>query len=169
MCSTRPRTRPWGTYRTQEERDTVKVIDVGGIRLAVLAYIRHERSAEGRESVLRQCFTTDYMTNCGVIDYELLKNDFASRPSDRRGRHRGLYALGTGIRDLLRPAARAGRFSVRERRNACASVAMSMPQPMELRELPDGRTRLSVLLSRAIGSPTSTTATPFTAAGQPSS
>ena len=27
-----------GTYRTQQERDTVKIIDVGGIKLAMLAY-----------------------------------------------------------------------------------------------------------------------------------
>ena len=27
-----------GTYRTQQERDAVKIIDVGGIKLAMLAY-----------------------------------------------------------------------------------------------------------------------------------
>ncbi len=34
-------------YRTQEERDTVKVIDVGGIRLAVLAYTYGTNGCEG--------------------------------------------------------------------------------------------------------------------------
>ena len=67
-----------GTYRTQEERDTVKVIDVGGIRLAVLAYTYGTNGLPKDEHpYCVNVFTTDYMTNCGVIDYELLKSDLA--------------------------------------------------------------------------------------------
>ena len=67
-----------GTYRTQEERDTVKVIDVGGIRLAVLAYTYGTNGLPKDEHpYCVNVFTTDYMTNCGEIDYELLKSDLA--------------------------------------------------------------------------------------------
>ena len=67
-----------GTYRTQEERDAVKVIDVDGIRLAVLAYTYGTNGLPKDEHpYCVNVFTTDYMTNCGVIDYELLKSDLA--------------------------------------------------------------------------------------------
>ena len=44
-----------GTYRTQQERDTVKIIDVGGIKLAMLAYtFSTKRPAGGQRAPVQR-------------------------------------------------------------------------------------------------------------------
>lgn len=131
-----------GTYRTQEERDTVKVIDVGGIRLAVLAYTYGTNGLPKDEHpYCVNVFTTDYMTNCGVIDYELLKSDLA------RARQTDADAIAVfmhwGQEYATSPSAQQRELADFLFENGATLVLgghVHVPQPMELRELPDGRT-----------------------------
>ena len=131
-----------GTYRTQEERDTVKVIDVGGIRLAVLAYTYGTNGLpKGEHPYCVNVFTTDYMTNCGVIDYELLKSDLA------RARQTDADAIAVfmhwGQEYATSPSAQQRELADFLFENGATLVLgghVHVPQPMELRELPDGRT-----------------------------
>ena len=131
-----------GTYRTQEERDTVKVIDVGGIRLAVLAYTYGTNGLPKDEHpYCVNVFTTDYMTNCGEIDYELLKSDLT------RARQTDADAIAVfmhwGQEYATSPSAQQEELADFLFENGAALVLgghVHVPQPMELRELPDGRT-----------------------------
>lgn len=131
-----------GTYRTQEERNTVKVIDVGGIRLAVLAYTYGTNGLPKDEHpYCVNVFTTDYMTNCGVIDYELLKSDLA------RARQTDADAIAVfmhwGQEYATSPSAQQRELADFLFENGATLVLgghVHVPQPMELRELPDGRT-----------------------------
>ena len=131
-----------GTYRTQEERDAVKVIDVDGIRLAVLAYTYGTNGLPKDEHpYCVNVFTTDYMTNCGVIDYELLKSDLA------RARQTDADAIAVfmhwGQEYATSPSAQQRELADFLFENGATLVLgghVHVPQPMELRELPDGRT-----------------------------
>ena len=126
-----------GTYRTQEERDTVKVIDVGGIRLAVLAYTYGTNGLPKDEHpYCVNVFTTDYMTNCGEIDYELLKSDLA------RARQTDADAIAVfmhwGQEYATSPSAQQRELADFLFENGATLVLgghVHVPQPMELREL----------------------------------
>lgn len=69
-----------GSYRTQEERDEhsgVVLADVGGIRVAFLAYTYGTNGipvAEGKEFSLNR-FNIDYTTNMSTPDYDLMQAD----------------------------------------------------------------------------------------------
>lgn len=69
-----------GSYRTQEERDGhsgVVLADVGGIRVAFLAYTYGTNGipvAEGKEFSLNR-FNLDYTTNMSTPDYDLMTAD----------------------------------------------------------------------------------------------
>lgn len=64
-----------GTYRTQQERDTVKIIDVGGIKLAMLAYTFSTNGlpVDSEHPYSVSVYTTDYMTDCSAVDYDLIQ------------------------------------------------------------------------------------------------
>ena len=131
-----------GTYRTQEERDSVKVVDVGGIRLAFLAYTYGTNGLPKDEHpYCVNIFTTDYMTNCSEIDYDLLKSDLA------RARQTDADAIAVfmhwGQEYATSPSAQQRELADFLFENGATLVLgghVHVPQPMELRELPDGRT-----------------------------
>ena len=66
-----------GTYRTQQERDTVKIIDVGGIKLAMLAYTFSTNGlpVDSEHPYCVSVYTSDYMTDCSAVDYDLIQSD----------------------------------------------------------------------------------------------
>lgn len=66
-----------GTYRTQQERDTVKIIDVGGIKLAMLAYTFSTNGlpVDSEHPYSVSVYTSDYMTDCSAVDYDLIQSD----------------------------------------------------------------------------------------------
>lgn len=72
-----------GTYRTQEERDEtggVVLADVGGIKVAFLAYTYGTNAipvSQGKEFSIN-LFNLDYMTNLSEPDYELMAADIAA-------------------------------------------------------------------------------------------
>ena len=72
-----------GTYRTQEERDEssgVVLADVGGIRVAFLAYTYGTNGIpvkEGKEFSLNR-FNKDYTTTMSTPDYTLMEADIAA-------------------------------------------------------------------------------------------
>lgn len=71
-----------GTYRNQAQRDAgngVSVADVGGIKVAFLAYTYGTNAvpvAEGKEFCIN-IYNIDYMTNLSEPDYELMAADLA--------------------------------------------------------------------------------------------
>lgn len=131
-----------GTYRTQEERDSVKVVDVGGIRLAFLAYTYGTNGLPKDEHpYCVNIFTTDYMTNCSEIDYDLLKSDLdRAKQTDADAiavyMHWG-QEYATSPSDQQRELA---DFLFENGATLVLGGHVHVPQPMELRELPDGRT-----------------------------
>lgn len=72
-----------GSYRTQEERDAnngIVVADVGGIRVAFLAYTYGTNAipvSEGKEFSIN-IFNRDYLTDLSDPDYALLEEDLAA-------------------------------------------------------------------------------------------
>lgn len=131
-----------GTYRTQEERDSVKVVDVGGIRLAFLAYTYGTNGLpKDKHPYCVNIFTTDYMTNCSEIDYDLLKSDLdRAKQTDADAiavyMHWG-QEYATSPSDQQRELA---DFLFENGATLVLGGHVHVPQPMELRELPDGRT-----------------------------
>lgn len=72
-----------GTYRTREEREAdhgIVVADVGGIRVAFLAYTYGTNAipvSEGKEFSIN-IYNKDYLTNLSEPDYDLLRADMAA-------------------------------------------------------------------------------------------
>lgn len=72
-----------GSYRTQEEREEnngIVVADVGGIKVAFLAYTYGTNAipvAEGKEFSIN-IYNKDYLTNLSEPDYELMEQDLAA-------------------------------------------------------------------------------------------
>ena len=131
-----------GTYRTQEERDTVQVIDVGGIRLAMLAYTYSTNGLPvGEHPYCVSLYTTDYMTDCAVVDYDRIRADL------ERARQTDADAIAVymhwGQEYSTTPSAQQQKLADFLFDNGVTLVLgghVHVPQPMELRRLPDGRT-----------------------------
>lgn len=131
-----------GTYRTQEERDTVKVIDVGGIKLAVLTYTYGTNGLpKGDHPYCVNTYTTDYMTNCAEVDYDLILSDM-ERAKQTDADAIAVYMhwgneYSTAPSDQQRELA---DFLFDNGATLVLGGHVHVPQPMELRELADGRT-----------------------------
>ena len=82
-----------GTYRTQQERDTVKIIDVGGIKLAMLAYTFSTNGlpVDSEHPYCVSVYTSDYMTDCNAVDYDLIQSDLDKAGSPVRMRSPCMY------------------------------------------------------------------------------
>ena len=55
----------------------MKIIDVGGIKLAMLAYTFSTNGlpVDSEHPYSVSVYTTDYMTDCSVVDYDLIQSD----------------------------------------------------------------------------------------------
>ncbi|RHV73753.1 hypothetical protein DXB06_09260 [Butyricicoccus sp. OF13-6] len=97
-----------GTYRTQQERDTVKIIDVGGIKLAMLAYTFSTNGlpVDSEHPYSVSVYTTDYMTDCSAVDYDLIQSDLDRRGSPVRMRSPCMYTGATSTTPS-RPSSRS--------------------------------------------------------------
>lgn len=131
-----------GTYRTQEERDTVKVVDVGGIRLAILGYTYGTNGLPlGEHPYSVNVYTTDYLTNCSQVDYDRIAADLA------RAKQTDADAIAVfmhwGQEYSRTPSDQQKELADFLFENGATLVLgghVHVPQPMELRQLPDGRT-----------------------------
>lgn len=131
-----------GTYRTQAERDTVKVIDVGGIRLALLSYTYGTNGMPlGDYPYSVSVYTTDYMTNCSQVDYDMISADL-ERAKQADADAIAVY-MHWGQEYSRTPSAQQEELADYLFENGATFVLgghVHVPQPMELRELSDGRT-----------------------------
>ncbi len=131
-----------GTYRTQEERDAMKIIDVGGIRLALLAYTYGTNGMpKGDHPYSVNVYTTDYMTNCSEVDYDLIRGDL-DRAKQTDADAIAVY-MHWGQEYATTPSAQQEELADFLFENGATLVLgghVHVPQPMELRALPDGRT-----------------------------
>lgn len=131
-----------GTHCTQAERDAVKVIDVGGIRLALLAYTYGTNGMPLNEHPYSvNVYTTDYLTDCSEVDYDMISADL----------ERAMRADADAIAVYMHWGQEYSR-TPSEQQTALADFLFEngatlvlgghvhVPQPMELRQLPDGRT-----------------------------
>lgn len=131
-----------GTHRTQEERETIKVIDVGGIRLAMLGYTYGTNGLPlGEHPYSVNVYTTDYMTNCSQVDYDMIAADL------ERAKQTGADAIAVymhwGQEYSRTPSDQQKELADFLFENGATLVLgghVHVPQPMELRTLPDGRT-----------------------------
>ena len=132
-----------GTYRTQQERDTVKIIDVGGIKLAMLAYTFSTNGlpVDSEHPYCVSVYTTDYMTDCSAVDYDLIQSDL-----DKAGQS-GADAIAVyvhwGNEYHTEPSEQQEQLADYLFAHGATLVLgghAHVPQPMELRTLPDGRT-----------------------------
>ena len=73
-----------GTYRTQQERDTVKIVDVGGIKVAFLGYTYGTNGLPlGDTPYAVNVYTNDYMTETQDVKYDQIKTDLeAAKAAD---------------------------------------------------------------------------------------
>ena len=135
-----------GTYRTQQERDTVKIIDVGGIKLAMLAYTFSTNGlpVDSEHPYCVGVYTSDYMTDCSAVDYDLIQSDL-----DKAGQS-GADAIAVyvhwGNEYHTEPSEQQEQLADYLFAHGATLVLgghAHVPQPMELRPH-----RLSVLLSR---------------------
>ena len=104
-----------GTYRTQQERDTVKIIDVGGIKLAMLAYTFSTNGlpVDSEHPYCVSVYTSDYMTDCSAVDYDLIQSDLDKGGAVRCGCDRRVCTLGKRVpHRAVRAAEAAGRLPV---------------------------------------------------------
>ncbi len=55
----------------------MKIIDVGGIKLAMLAYTfgTNGLPVDSEHPYCVSVYTTDYMTDCSAVDYDLIQSD----------------------------------------------------------------------------------------------
>lgn len=135
-----------GSYRTQEERDAgsgIVVADVGGISVAFLAYTYGTNGIPVREenSFSLNLFNTDYTTTMSTLDTELLEADMAEARS-----------LGTDLIAVMIHWGVEYQTTENSYQNQVADFLFAQGadlilgghphvlQPMELRELEDGRT-----------------------------
>ena len=132
-----------GTYRTQQERDTVKIIDVGGIKLAMLAYTFSTNGlpVDSEHPYCVSVYTSDYMTDCSAVDYDLIQSDL-----DKAGQS-GADAIAVyvhwGNEYHTEPSEQQEQLADYLFAHGATLVLgghAHVPQPMELRTLPDGRT-----------------------------
>ena len=74
----------------------MKIIDVGGIKLAMLAYTFSKTAcrwtASTRTSV--SVYTSDYMTDCSAVDYDLIQSDLDKAGQSGAGCDRRVCTLG---------------------------------------------------------------------------
>ena len=132
-----------GTYRTQEERDAVKIIDVGGIKLAMLAYTFSTNGlpVDSDHPYCVSVYTSDYMTNCSEVNYDLIQSDLD------KAKQSGADAIAVyvhwGNEYHTAPSEQQEQLADYLFEHGATLVLgghAHVPQPMELRELPDGRT-----------------------------
>lgn len=131
-----------GTYRTQAERDTVKVIDVGGIRLALLAYTYGTNGMPLNEHPYSvNVYTTDYLTDCSEVNYDMISADL-ERAKQADADAIAVY-MHWGQEYSRTPSEQQTALADFLFENGATLVLgghVHVPQPMELRQLPDGRT-----------------------------
>lgn len=131
-----------GTYRTQQERDTVKVIDVGGIKLALLGYTYGTNGLPlGDHPYAVSVYTTDYMTNCQDVDYEMIARDLAAAKATDADAI-AVY-MHWGQEYSTTPSEQQEQLADFLFENGATLVLgghVHVPQPMEVRTLSDGRT-----------------------------
>lgn len=131
-----------GTQRTQEERDTVKIIDVGGIKLALLAYTYGTNGIPlGDHPYAVNVYTTDYLTACSEVDYAQFDRDFAA--AEQTGADAIAVYLHWG-QEYSRTASEQQQQIADYLFDKGAAFVygghVHVPQPMMLRTLSDGRT-----------------------------
>ncbi len=130
-----------GTYRTQEEADKVKVIDVGGIRLALLGYTYGTNGLPlGDHPYAVNVFAEDYMTNCADVNYERIAADLEkAKATDADAiavyMHWGQEYHTTPSQQQMELA----DFLFEHGATLVLGGHVHVPQPMEMRALPDGR------------------------------
>lgn len=112
-----------GTYRTQQERDTVKIIDVGGIKLAMLAYTFSTNGlpVDSEHPVLRQRLHERLhdRLQCGGLRPHPV--GFGQGGAVRCGCDRRVCTLGKRVpHRAVRAAGAAGRLPVCARRDTGA-------------------------------------------------
>ena len=131
-----------GTYRTQAERDTVKVIDVGGIRLALLAYTYGTNGMPlGDYPYSVNVYTTDYLTDCSQVDYDRIAADLAqARQADADAIAVYMHWGQEYSRTPSEQQKLLADFLFENGATIVLGGHVHVPQPMELRALPDGRT-----------------------------
>lgn len=131
-----------GTYRTQEERDTVKVVDVGGIRLAVLGYTYGTNGLPlGEHPYSVNVYTTDYLTNCSQVDYDRIAADLArAKQTDADAITVFMHWGQEYSRTPSDQQKELADFLFENGATLVLGGHVHVPQPMELRQLPDGRT-----------------------------
>lgn len=132
-----------GTYRTQEERDTVKIIDVGGIKLAMLAYTFSTNGlpVDSEHPYCVSVYTSDYMTDCSAVDYDLIQSDLDR--AEQSGADAIAVYMHWGNEYHTEPSEQQQEVADYLFEHGATLVLgghAHVPQPMELRALTDGRT-----------------------------
>ena len=121
----------------------MKIIDVGGIKLAMLAYTFSTNGlpVDSEHPYSVSVYTTDYMTDCSVVDYDLIQSDL-----DKAGQS-GADAIAVyvhwGNEYHTEPSEQQEQLADYLFAHGATLVLgghAHVPQPMELRTLPDGRT-----------------------------
>ena len=119
------------------------IIDVGGIKLAMLAYTFSTNGlpVDSEHPYSVSVYTTDYMTDCSVVDYDLIQSDL-----DKAGQS-GADAIAVyvhwGNEYHTEPSEQQAQLADYLFAHGAILVLgghAHVPQPMELRTLPDGRT-----------------------------
>ena len=131
-----------GTYRTQQERDTVHIADVGGIKIAFLGYTYGTNGLPlGEHSYAVSVYNKDYMTDGADVDYDMMRADLerakALKPDAIAVYMHWGQEYSTSPSDQQKEVA---NFLFENGATLVLGGHVHVPQPMELRELPDGRT-----------------------------
>ncbi len=131
-----------GTYRTQEEADAVKVIDVGGIRLALLGYTYGTNGLPlGDHPYAVNVFAEDYMTDCAIVDYDRLSADLAKARNTDADAIAVYMHWGNEYHTMPNEQQiKLADFLFENGATLILGGHAHVPQPMETRTLPDGRT-----------------------------
>ncbi|MDY3618667.1 CapA family protein [Agathobaculum sp.] len=131
-----------GTYRTQQERDTVKIVDIGGIKTAFLGYTYGTNGLPlGEHPYAVNVYATDYMEDSTEVDYEMIRRDLEAAKAQKPDCI-AVY-MHWGQEYSTTPSEQQTALADFLFENGATLVLgghVHVPQPMELRALPDGRT-----------------------------
>ena len=132
-----------GTSRTQEERDhNIAVADVGGVSVAFLGYTYGTNGipVPKKHPYAINVFNTDYLTSLSKPDYERLASDLEAAKS--LGTDLIAVMIHWGLEYKLRQnqyQEELADFLFENGADVILGGHSHVPQPMELRTLPDGR------------------------------
>ncbi len=131
-----------GTYRTEEEAGQIKVIDVGGIKMALIGYTYGTNGIPlGDHPYAVNVFAEDYTEESVDIDYERIADDLEK--AKNTGADFIAVYMHWGQEYSTTPSEQQKELADYLFEHGATLVLgghVHVPQPMETRALPDGRT-----------------------------